>query len=427
MIRAKAVLLLALAVLCAACADTSVPVPEVAPERTDRYLIDPRSGYDAAVSPQLAARFETAWRFVLANNETEARKRLGEIRTKNPEYLPAQLAEAALDLRNDRYDAARTTIDLILAHSPDYLAARVYQAELAYRQHETRRAYDLYRDLARDPAAPATAAERASELQATLFNELYAAAQSAPDAEAVRLLREALTFNAGATEARILLGRKLVALRQFEEARAAIDPLLSTGDVDRAEIQEMLAEIDVGRGRYQEAIVRYDRLSRRTKEPRYAQRLDEIKEVWSAQNMPPQYRQAFESASLTRADFAVLLYWTVPSVRFAQNLAAPPIAVDIQEVTGREEMIRAIAIGLYEVDPVTRRVNPYRPMTAERLSRMTARLLVIRGAACARGVPSDRVLSSCGVTDPLTSATTPDAPVTGRTARAMLEQVAKVL
>jgi hypothetical protein len=184
----------------------------------------------------------------------------------------------------------------------------------------------------------------------------------------------------------------------------------------------MLAEIEVGRGRYQEAIVRLDRLARRTKDPRYERRLEEIKQEWSAANMPPHFRTALESTALTRAELATLLYWTVPSIRFAQNLGAPPIAVDIEEVEGRDEMIRAIALGLYDVDPVTRRVGPFRQISAGRLSALLARVLMLRAATCARGLTSDRVLAACGVTDPLATYPT-DALVTGRDAQKALDQI----
>jgi tetratricopeptide (TPR) repeat protein len=269
------------------------------------------------------------------------------------------------------------------------------------------------------------AAERVEQLREMVFNELYAAAQSASDPEAARLLREALSINAGATEARILLARKLLAQKNYDEARKELDPLLNT-IADRAEIQEMLAEIEVGRGRYQEAIVRYDRLARRTKDPRYAQRLEDIKQEWSAANMPEHFRTALDSVALTRAELATLLYWTVPAIRFAQNLSTPPIAVDIEEVQGREEMIRAIALGLYDVDPVTRRVSPFRQVTAGRLSALLARVLSSRGAACARGLANDKVLAACEVTDPLATYSA-DTTVTGKDAQKMLEQLAKKL
>lgn len=413
-------LLLALAIG-AGCTPVAPPPPAVVPQGEDRYLIDPRTGYGTAVTPQLEQKFETAWRHVLAGNEAEARRRLDEILRTNPDYVPAMLALAHLDIRAGRFADALTAIE---ASGADTLAARVYRAEIATRERRTRQAYELYRDLAGIPDAPDFARQRVTELQAALFSELFTAAQAAPDNEAIGLLREALTLNAGAVEARLLLGQKLVAQREFDEARRTLDPLLSTGDVDRSEVQEMLAEIDVGRGRFQEAIVRYDRLARRTREPRYTARLEEIKEEWSAQNMPAHFRHALDSLAVTRADLAVLLYWKVPSIRFAQNLGSPPIAIDVADVSGREEIIRAIALGLYEVDPVTRRVSPHRTVTAERLSRLLARVLASRGATCARGIPTDRVLATCGVPDPLATHE-PDATVSGREVARVLEELAK--
>src|SRR6185436_10069408 len=121
---------------------------------------------------------------------------------------------------------------------------------------------------------------------------------------------------------------------------------------------------------------------------------------------------------------AVLLYWTVPSIRFAQNLGAPPIAIDVVDVAGRDEVVRAMAIGLYEVDAVTRRVSPSRAINASRLTILAARVLSLRGAPCARQVPYERdevaraqkILTSCGVADP-SAGLPPDAPATGTMAR----------
>lgn len=408
----------AVLILAACTPAVTTPPPAVTPQGEDRYLIDPRTGSPPA-DPQTGRQFETAWRFFLAGNDDEAWKLVQQIRGKNPSWDPAWLAAAALDIRAGRFLDA---LEIVRKH--DTIAARVYEAEIAIRLDHPREAYDLYRAIAARPDAPPTAQERVAQLENTLYEQLIASAQSAPDAQSIPLLREALTFRPAAVEPRIQLARKLVTQRSFEEARRELDPLLSGNEVDRAEVQELLAEIDVGRGRYQEAIVRYDRLARRTKEPRYEQRLEEIKADWSMANMPAQYRQALESPAITRADLAILLYWTVPSIRFARNLGTPPIAVDIEDVAGRDEMIRAIAIGLFDVDPVTRRVGPSRVVTAERLSRHLARVLQLRGAACARGATS--ILGACGVTDPLATLP-PDSPVSGRDAQKLLAQVARQL
>lgn len=420
--RLKLVLLLAVAVIAARCTTTAPLPPAVTPQGDDRYLIDPRTGYDQTLAPADASRFEAAWRYILAGNEAEARRALNDVRMRVPGYLPLQVAEAAIDIRNGRYNEAREKVVAAQERVPTYVAARVYEAEIAVREKQPRVAYEIYRDIASQPNAPAFARERADALQAQLFNDLLAAAQSAPEAESIRLLREALTFNEGAIEPRIQLAQKLLAQKQYEEARREVDPLLNTA-ADRAEVQEILAEVEVGRGRYQEAIVRYDRLARRTKDARYERRLEEIKQEWSAANMPSHYRAALDSPAITRSDLAILLYWTVPSVRFAQNLGTPPIAIDV-EGAGREEIIRAIALGLYDVDPVTRRVTPGRVVPASRFASLLSRVLTLRGAACAHGVTSDKVLASCGVVVPDGAA---DESVTGRDAQRALEQVAKAL
>lgn len=424
--KTKILMLLAAAIALAACTTTAPPPPAVTPVGEDRFLIDPRTGWSGPTTPQLDQRFEAAWRYLLAGNEGEGRRRLTEIRLKNPEYAPAMLAEAAMEIRAGNFDAASAAVAQARQQSPEWLAPQIYEAEIAYRRADTRAAFELYRALAGQPGAPSFATERLNLLQTKLFNDTLAAALAAADADAVPLLREALTFNPAAMDVRVNLAGRLVNLGQFDEARRELDAVLSTAEVDKPAVQEILAEIDAGRGRYQEAIVRYERLSRRVNEPRYRERLEAIKEQWSMANMPPQYREALESPAVTRADLAVLLYWTVPSVRFAQNLASPPIAIDIENVAGREEMIRAMALGLYDVDPVTRRVGPSRQVSAGRFAQHLARVLVLRGAACARGVTQDRVLAACGVVDP-GATVPPDATITGREAEKALEQVAKAL
>lgn len=425
--RLTILILIAAAILAARCTTGGAPPATVVPLGEDRYLIDPRVGWSPPIPPAVDRRFDDAWRFFLAGQRDEARQRFAEILAKNPDFVPATLGQAAVALREGNLAEAQSIVERVTSSHPGYTAADFYAAEIALAQKETRRAYDLYRDIARRADAPPTAAERVRELETLLFGELYAAAQAATGDESIRLLREALALNPSATSARILLGQKLIAAKQYEEARRELDPVINSGDVDKPEVQEALAEIEIGRGRYQEAIVRYERLARRSNDPRYARRLEEIKEVWNAANMPPQYQRALESESINRADFAVLLYWKVASVRFAQNVGTPPIAIDIGEVPGREELIRALALGVFGVDPVTRRVGPYTPITSATLTRLAARVLAVRGAPCARGGSAEQILAACSISDPTLGSATPEAPVSGRATAAVLDQLDRAL
>ena len=416
-------MLTASALLLMHCAGTTPP-PAVSPSGEDRYLVDPRIGSGSAAAPQIEKQLETAWRLFLQGDYPQTRRQLADIRTRAPELTPASLLEAMVDLREGNLNTAQAAVTRIRERNPEYTAAHVLAGEIAITEKKTREALAIYRIVAQRADAPNTAAERVAMLEKNLTDELVSAAQSASDAEAIRLLAEVLTIDQASEEARMLLVTRLIRERQFEEARRYLEPILSTA-ADRSNVQEALAEIDAGRGRYQEAIVRYERLARRDNNPQHAQRLEQIKEQWSLANMPTQFQIAMESPAITRADLAVLLYWKISSVRFAQNLSAPPIAIDI-DVPGREEIIRAIAVGLYDVDPVTRRVFPQRPMTVASLARQSARILTLRSASCARGLPLERVVAACGITDPLLTSS-PDLPVSGRDAARVLDAVERAL
>lgn len=407
------------------CGGTGTPPPvAAAPPAEDRSLVDPRVGFTAPAQPAIEKRFDAAWREVRAGHFAEALRRLADLRTRSPQYLPAALAEAVVDLKQGNLAAARAIVQRVEDQWPDYTAALVYDAEIAIAEHRTRAAYDMYRALALNPNAPPIVADRVTELQARVFEEVFTSAQTAPDDQAILMLRDALTINPGALDARVLLANKLIARHSVEEARQVLEPVVTSPDFDKPEVQAALAEIEVGRGQYQEAIARYDRLAHR--DPSYSRRLEQVKQQWTAANMPPQYQRAIETDAIDRSDLAVLVYWKLTSVRFDQNLNSPPIAIDIEDTPGREEIVRAIAIGLYDVDPVTRRVSPLRPVNAAAFERLAARLLLVRGAPCAKGLPADAVLAACGVNN-RAATLPPESPVPGRMAAAVLDDIEKVL
>ena len=416
----------AIVVFVAACA-APPPAPVVAPQGEARFLVDPRTGWPPTANAAVDRAFEAAWRYIVAGDTTSARERLDTVRSKAPDYAPADLADAAIAIREKRLDDARTIVDRVAEMHPRFIAASIYEAEIDIAQNQLRSAYDRYRAIAARPGVPDTVTERLADLQTRLFDQLYHAAATGRDAEAIPLLRQALTIDPAATAARILLVQKLVATKQYDDARRELDPLVNSGDADRPEVQEALAEIDIGEGRYQQAINRYERLTRRDPDGHYARRLTEIKDQFAEANMPPQFQRALEAESITRADLAVLMYWKVTGIRFAQDVPPPPIAIDIGEVPGRDELIRAIALGIFPVDPITRRVNPSATVNALTLQRIAARILMLRGAACARGVGSDpaRVLAACSVDDP--TVVGEEVSVSGRTAAASLDQIVRAL
>ena len=422
-----------LVVVMAGCATQTPPPAPVRVEGDARFLIDPRIGYGGAIPEAADRKFEVAWRSVLAGEVSNAKQRLDDLRSRYPDYAPARLAEAAMAIRAHDLPVARAIVRKLLDRQPAYTAAAVYDAEIELADQHPSLALEKYRLIQTRASLPDVARERFSQLEGQAFEEHFHQAQTASDADAVRLLREALAVRPGDEQARVLLVQKLIAEKNLDEARKELDPLLGGTRADTAEVQEALAEIDAGRGRYQEAIIRLDRLAHRHPDPRYTRRLEQLKDNFAAANMPTQYQRAAESESLSRADAAVLLYWRVASVRFAQGLGAPSIAIDVADVPGREELIRAIALGIFNVDPITRRVDPYRAVNSGALARMGARVLAMRGASCAKSAGPDpselgraeKVLAACSVLDPSVGGA--ELPAAGRTAIEMFGQIHGVL
>jgi predicted Zn-dependent protease len=425
--RTNLLLIAAMAIAALRCATTAPAGPPAAIPETrgeDRYLIDPRIGFDSPAPPRVEMRFESAWRAFMAGDSNGARTVFDQIRKAHPEYIPASLGIAAIDIRSGHFDRATASIERAQAKVTSYTAAEVYAAEIAARQGQLAHANELYSQLATRIAVPDIVKDRAADIRERYFEELSANALAAKGPDANRLLREALTINPGARDLRIQLVHNLLAQKNWDEARTTLDPLVNT-EADKSDVQEALAEIEIGRGQYEQAIQRYELLSKR--DPRYAGRLNELKQRWNDDNMPPQFRKAIESEVATRSDLAVLLYWKLAAVRFAQNVGTPPIAIDIEDATGREEIVRAIALGILQVDPVTRRVSPNAPITAASLTRYAARVLSSRGASCARGAADTHAtLAACSVSD--VGATLPsDSPVSGHVISDVVDEIDRAL
>ena len=100
-------------------------------------------------------------------------------------------------------------------------------------------------------------------------------------------------------------------------------------------------------------------------------------------------RQAAAGAQIARADFAVLLYWLAPAVRYGRPATAQ-IATDVLDDPRREEIVRVINLGLMAVDPSVHRFAPDAPLGRDDALAALLRLLSGAaggpGASCAEGI-----------------------------------------
>ena len=76
------------------------------------------------------------------------------------------------------------------------------------------------------------------------------------------------------------------------------------------------------------------------------------------------------SRRLTRSGAALLVWWIFPEVREARVESAGIVATDVLERGDSRAMMRAISLGLLDVDPNTHRARPDAPLTRVAAARM---------------------------------------------------------
>ncbi len=372
--------LLLLPFLAAACSSAPPksprPVrPEVRPldlsaeERS--FLIEPLAGYSGTITPErhdeiLAGHERLMQTGDLLGPETLAARLLeGE-----PDLVPAQVLGAQVEFARDDLSAvlrrlAPPTPGAPGICAPDYTACQLLIGRAAERSGRIPLAYGAYRAIAaRSPTAfgrigalhaPALAATRERVDEELKLGEIDAARgqlrlleQWAPSEIATYAAAAAVAYAAREPQA------ELIAMRQLTERKPEDRSLLER----RADL-----EMDVGEPSAGLEIVKT--LSERYPLDRnLAARLEATKFRWRLSALPQDVRALARRENLSRGEFAVLLYWLVPNVRYSRT-AAGRIAADVLDQTRQEEIIRVLNLGLMDVD---RDLHRFYPETAARRS-----------------------------------------------------------
>lgn len=346
------------------------------PRSESSFLLDPTAGYPLVLDGARQGRIQDAFRALVEAGEIEpAAAVAGELLEVDPGFHPAVVLAAQADFARGRLAAAADRLRPVAEELPTYAAAQLLLGRTAETLGRLPEAYRAYLAASRDsPLAAARGREllpRTLEIlanrvgDALLRGRLEEARQSllrmaawAPEAtltlEAERRLATAEGDLAAELAAVSELARRQPQSRELAERRAFLE--LEVGDVRQGlEIYRDLAAAHPG-------------------DPELAERLEVAKFRYRMGLLPDEVRALTAEPELTRAQFAVLLYWLVPEVRRGRPAAAR-IAVDILDHPRREEIARVANLGLMEVDSTLHRFSPDEPLT--RRSALTACLAVL--------------------------------------------------
>ncbi|MGH9464939.1 MAG: hypothetical protein ACRD0X_04790 [Thermoanaerobaculia bacterium] len=402
------------------------PSPFAAADRP--FLVSPAAGYPLQVPLQREHEVSAAHRALLETGALEqASRSAAQWLAADPGFHPAIVLQAIVDFGAGRWPDAVARLEPVIAELPGYVAAHLVLGRTRERLEEIPAAVAVYAAVAdREPLAAVSVTRlrpRAVEILGLRIEEALQRGRLDLAREALERLEEWAPSSPTTLVAELAVGE---AAGEPERALAAARQLaqLSPGDETLA---ERLAELELEAGDAGRGLQILEELAATDPtDVARAERLEEARFRWRLELLPEQARALADRAVLTRGDFATLIFWLFPAVRYGRAEGAT-IASDILESPVRREIARVVNLGLLAVDPNLHLFHPERPIT--RQEALAALLQLVRSrrppAACAAatsGVESTEGICAaaqrCGLIADLADCL-PGAPLSGAEATSL--------
>jgi hypothetical protein len=360
-----------------------------APPRQERaYLLDPAAGYPLVADRSREEEVSAAYRRLMeGGDDAGARATADRLLAADPGFHPASVLAAEAEFAAGRLGAAAERLRPVTGELPAYTAAQLLLGRVAETLGYLPEAYGAYLAASGDSELAGSRARalrpRTLEILARrVHDDLARGRVEEAAAELARL------ESWGADEdATLEAAQGVAAARGDAAAELAAVSRLAARYPTRRDLAEHRAALELDAGDVRKALEVLQGLAARYPgDPRLAEELEVAKFHWRLDLLPEDTRGVVAEPELTRGDFASLLYWLVPDVRYAQA-ASPRIAGDILDNPRREEIAKVANLGLMQVDPTLHRFAPDDPLT--RLDALAACVAVLargeRPPACLGG------------------------------------------
>ncbi len=335
-------------------------VPETALSREARaYLLDPLEGYGQEIDPDRAERIRGAHRALLDASDVEAaREAAAELLEVDPALAPAQVLAAQADFVEDRFREVVTRLVPIGDQTPGYLASQLLLGRAAEALGDIPLAYAALRAIAtRSPLALQRLGELHPRAVEILSRRLQEALRTGNLDEAQKHL--SLLQSWAPSEVVTLEGARALAVARSDQAAelAAVQALAARQPEDRKLLVRRV-ELEMAVGDPSAGLqIAQDLAKQNPRDPEAARLLEAARFRWRLSMLPQAVQQVAAKPDLDKADFAVLLYWLLPNVRYARP-SAGRIATDVLDHPHQEEIVRVVNLGLMDVDSTLHRFSP---------------------------------------------------------------------
>lgn len=359
---AAAVVLLGSVLAVAGCAGFGAR-PTGVPSAERAYLLSPLEGWKGELSSDLSLWiYEQHRDLVEKGEELEVLNQAMAMRERSPEFAPAAVLEAEVRYLNARYTMVTDLLEPVVSRYPEYVAAQVLYGRAAERSDRVEAAVRAYA-----AAAPRSgvAAERLAALRAPVlerlearFDDELAAGRSE---EAAKILDEMAAL--GPAEERMQAWRERLAALTADPTRrlTLLRELAPSAEADTEAVRQRI-ELELEVGDVATAVDLAEALSTRRPEDSGARELlDRARFQWRLSLLPGEVGALIRRPELSRADYAVMLYWLFPGVRYGHPSEAR-IATDVIDDPRRSQIVRVINLGLIDIDPTVHRFYPEAPL-----------------------------------------------------------------
>jgi len=340
------------------------------------YLLDPLKGYGQEVDPDRAERIRRAHRDLLERGDVEeARAAAAELLEADAAFAPAQVLAAQADFAEGRFREIVSRLVPVGDQVPGYVASQLLLGRAAESLGDIPLAYAAYRAVAtRSPLALQRLGETHPRAVEILSHRLQEALRTNNLEEAQTNL--SLLQSWAPSEVLTLEGARAMAVARGDQHAelAAVQALAARQPADR-KLLERRVELELAVGDPSAGLqIAQDLAARQPNDPEAARLLEAARFRWRLSMLPQAVQEVAAKPDLDKADFAVLLYWLVPNVRYARP-SAGRIATDVIDHPHQEEIVRVVNLGLMDVDSTLHRFSPSAPLRRGAALRVLVRTL----------------------------------------------------
>jgi tetratricopeptide (TPR) repeat protein len=338
-------------------------------------MVSPLRDYPLTLPERVSGALLNAHAELVVRGSSGEGRRLAEMLLAEQAGLhPAVVLLAEADLAERRWEAARDRLLPVVAELPTYGAAQVVLGRALEQLGELPEAYAAFRAAPGVSIAGEEGEILLSRVGAILENrmeEALAHGRLEDAASELARLEEWLPDAPSTLEAR----RRFAAAEGDSNAElAALRRLAELGPSDR-EILLRLSDLELEVGEPAAGLrILQDLAAAAPQDAELSERLSRARFSFRVALLPPRARDGVSAPELTRGQFAALLYWLFPSVRYGRSAEAT-IANDVFDDPAREEIVRVANQGLMAVDPTLHLFAPGRPVVRVEVLGSLLRLL----------------------------------------------------